>query len=99
MGGMAAVDRPSGSGSSSGSSRGLHSGVRIVDRIDGGVAMTIQWYVCSFVDVFGQTGSLVVPAAAFDGRGRRRHPLRRVRARGPRGVLNPTCASGPIPRR
>jgi glutamine synthetase len=28
--------------------------------------MTIQWYVCSFVDVFGQTGSLVVPSAAFD---------------------------------
>ena len=28
--------------------------------------MTIQWYVCSFVDVFGQTGSLVVPTAAFD---------------------------------
>jgi glutamine synthetase len=28
--------------------------------------MTIQWYVCSFVDVFGQTGSLVVPETAFD---------------------------------
>ena len=28
--------------------------------------MTIQWYACSFVDVFGQTGSLVVPASAFD---------------------------------
>jgi glutamine synthetase len=28
--------------------------------------MTIQWYVCSFVDVFGQTGSLVVPDTAFD---------------------------------
>jgi glutamine synthetase len=28
--------------------------------------MTIQWYVCSFVDVFGQSGSMVVPAAAFD---------------------------------
>jgi glutamine synthetase len=28
--------------------------------------MTIQWYVCSFVDVFGRTGSLVVPAASFD---------------------------------
>ena len=28
--------------------------------------MTIQWYVCSFVDVFGRTGSVVVPAASFD---------------------------------
>jgi glutamine synthetase len=28
--------------------------------------MTIEWYVCSFVDVFGQTGSLVVPAASFE---------------------------------
>ena len=28
--------------------------------------MTVQWYVCSFVDVFGQTGSLIVPTASFD---------------------------------
>jgi glutamine synthetase len=28
--------------------------------------MTIDWYLCSFVDVFGQAGSLVVPATAFD---------------------------------
>ena len=28
--------------------------------------MTIEWYVCSFVDVFGQAGSLAVPAAGFD---------------------------------
>jgi glutamine synthetase len=28
--------------------------------------MTIQWYVCSFVDVFGRTGSVVVPAGSFD---------------------------------
>ncbi len=28
--------------------------------------MTIDWYLCSFVDVFGQTGSLALPAAAFD---------------------------------
>lgn len=28
--------------------------------------MTIEWYVCSFVDVFGQTGSMVIPAASFE---------------------------------
>ena len=76
----------------------LHSRVRIGDRTDGGAAMTIQWYVCSFVDVFGRTGSVVVPAASFDDAVAARHSVRRVRARrATRGVFESDMRLRPDP--